>query len=552
MPARLQGILNRIREWWGKFSTRQKVLILSLLGVIITAIIILAVTLTRPVKVELITAEDTKQAGEIKTLLDDNGVEYELSKDGLVFTVKEEDFAADSILLGSNGIPTKGYSIDNVFNGGFSTTEADKAKKYQLYLENKYAEALETLVNVEKATVQLSIPVDDGTLIQRKQPTYASVILTLSDEMSEEQAAGIASYIATTVGNEDTNSILILDSNGNVLFSGSDSTTSAGLASTQLSLRNKLEQGMKNQVKSVLLGTDLFDNVEVGLNLAMDFSNKKVVDHQYYVAEGNTQGYLDSRSVYESESIGGNAAVPGTDTNDDTTYVIQDNEYTRNTISDTTEDFLPNEKITTTEGNGGDIDYANSSLSAVATTFVIYNEDQMKAAGQLEEMTFDEFVAANSNRVQQDLDPQFALLVSNATGIPVEKISLVAYNVPFFQYSTEKGRTLTDYLQIILVILIFAMLGYVVFRTTRKEKQPKVEPELSVEAMLESTKEAEAEELEELEEAENAEEAEEETPLEDIGFQEKSETRLAIEKFVDENPEATAALLRNWLNEDWD
>ena len=110
----------------------------------------------------------------------------------------------------------------------------------------------------------------------------------------------------------------------------------------------------------------------------------------------------------------------------------------------------------------------------------------------------------------------------------------MAYNVPFFQYSSEKGRSLTDWLQIILVILIFAMLGYVVFRSTRKEKQPEVEPELSVETLLDATREAEEEELE------------------DIGFQEKSETRVLIEKFVDENPEATAALLRNWLNDDWD
>ena len=29
------------------------------------------------------------------------------------------------------------------------------------------------------------------------------------------------------------------------------------------------------------------------------------------------------------------------------------------------------------------------------------------------------------------------------------------------------------------------------------------------------------------------------------------ETRKLIEKFVDENPEAVANLLRNWLNEDW-
>ena len=39
--------------------------------------------------------------------------------------------------------------------------------------------------------------------------------------------------------------------------------------------------------------------------------------------------------------------------------------------------------------------------------------------------------------------------------------------------------------------------------------------------------------------------------LEDIGFNEKSEARILIEKFVDEKPEAVANLLRNWLNEDW-
>ena len=48
-----------------------------------------------------------------------------------------------------------------------------------------------------------------------------------------------------------------------------------------------------------------------------------------------------------------------------------------------------------------------------------------------------------------------------------------------------------------------------------------------------------------------AQKQEEEEPLEDIGFNEKSEARLLIEKFVDEEPEAVANLLRNWLNDDW-
>ena len=39
--------------------------------------------------------------------------------------------------------------------------------------------------------------------------------------------------------------------------------------------------------------------------------------------------------------------------------------------------------------------------------------------------------------------------------------------------------------------------------------------------------------------------------VEDIDLESKSDIRLMVEKFVDENPDASAQLLRNWLNEDW-
>ena len=64
----------------------------------------------------------------------------------------------------------------------------------------------------------------------------------------------------------------------------------------------------------------------------------------------------------------------------------------------------------------------------------------------------------------------------------------------------------------------------------KREKQPEQEEELEVEDLLQSMQESE---------------------LEDIDLTEVSETRKMIEKFVDENPEAVANLLRNWLNEDW-
>ena len=73
------------------------------------------------------------------------------------------------------------------------------------------------------------------------------------------------------------------------------------------------------------------------------------------------------------------------------------------------------------------------------------------------------------------------------------------------------------------------MLAFVVFRSMRPDREEEVAEEVTVESLLEA----------------------QESELDDIGFNEKSETRILIEKFVDENPEAVASLLRNWLNDDW-
>lgn len=532
MADRLKAILNKIVDWWKKFTTKQKTLIGSITAVVIVALGILGYVVTRPQMITLTQCEDATEASQVVDLLEGDNISYTTSADGLTFSVNEKDEAAAHILLGSNDISSSGYSIDDVFDGSFSTTESDKSKKYQLYLESKIAkELIETQAYVDDAKVTLSIPDNDGTILSQQQDTYASVLLTLNSDLPEDSASGIAKYVATAVGDDDTDNILIMDSNSNVLFSGGDSTTDTGNASSQMALKQKAESNVKSQVSDVMLGSELYDNVQIGLNLSMDFDEQTETDHEYYVADGQSQGYLDSSSTYNEETSGGAAAVPGTDSNDGTTYVIQDSDNSYSTVEETNYDYLPNEKLTETTKAIGTVVPDESSISVVATQYVIYDEDTMKANGQLDGTTFDEFVAANSDKVQTQVSDDYYTMVSNATGIPTEQITILAYDVPFFQYSDSSGKGISYYLQFVLAAIILLMLGFVVFRSTRsKHDETEIEPELSVESLLESTKATEE--------------------LEDIGYNEKSETRVLIEKFVDENPEAVANLLRNWLDDD--
>ena len=97
-------------------------------------------------------------------------------------------------------------------------------------------------------------------------------------------------------------------------------------------------------------------------------------------------------------------------------------------------------------------------------------------------------------------------------------IKLVCYERPQFVESQKKGfSTYSDILQILCCVLIFALLGYVVFRSTRnRSKQP--EPELSVDCcwrLLQIT------------------------TMENLKISGLRNPEV-IEKFVDENPHAAA------------
>ena len=537
MADRFKALWQKILDWWNKFTAKQKTLIVGAGTVVLLTLIILVSALNQPQYVLLATANSTKEASQIKELLDSNAVNYKMSDDGLEFKVLKKDQANANLLLGANDIQSYAYSIENVTDGSFSTTESDKQKKYVHYLESRLeTDFVEMFPAITGAWVQLHIPDNDGTLIGNKEESSASITLELEEgsDFSEENAAFLARAVAKALGNSNTENIVILDSNSNMLFAGDEDTTVSGLASSQLSLKAKAEQLVKSEVKKVILGTKLYDDVEVASNLVMDFSHAETVEHNYTPAEDQTQGVLSHEDLYSAENVNGISGIPGTDTNadDETTYVTQDNTNSSSNITEESRDYLPNEKITTTTNQPGAIKYDDSSISVTAINYVVMREENYNSA-ENGNLTWKDYKAANMEPIPTELPEGMLTLVSRATGINENNVAMSAYTEYIFYDKDGPAVTLTDILQIILILVILGLLAFIIIRsmwTTKKtEEEPEPEP-LSVESLLESQPEE---------------------VLEDIEMDNGSETKRLIEKFVDENPEAAATLLRNWLNEDY-
>ena len=542
MPEQVQNILNKILEWWKKFNTKQKALLISLTSVVLLALVILAVVMTRPTYVSLYDAADNKEAAAIKELLDSDGtLDYKVS--GTThFEINAKQESEANMLLGTNDYATNGYNLSKadlskVVNGSFSTTEADKQKLYKDYLETKLAEDLAAQDLIESATVSLDIADDDGTLISRMQESSASVSLRLTGSISDTQAYSIARFVATQLGNDSTDKVTIIDQKtSKIIYSGADQDSDLTLLSSQLDEQERRAASIKSDIKDALAESGLFSNVEVGLNLDMSFQDVEDVVHTFWHNEGMDNGEITSQEIYSASGTGDVGGVPGTYSNSDNTSYYTGGTDGEWSVSNQKTLYSPNEEIKTTTSKGGTINRENCSAAVVAVRNVVDEEDVLKASGALEDMSWEEYKAANGdNRLVENEEEMasYVSMVAKVVGCDESAVEFLCIEKPIFVDSEGNGRTLTDILQIALAVLIFALLGFVVFRSTRKQKETEPEPELSVEALLESTAEAEDE-------------------LEDIGYSEKSETRILIEKFVDEKPDAAALLLRNWLNEDWE
>ena len=531
MPDKIKKIVDKILAWWNKFTTRQKTAIVGAAAAVIFTFAILIWVFARPQYTQFQQCTTTAEASKIIEILDSNNILYRTSTDGLKIEVKNSQLSAANLALGAAGYVPDDYTIDEALSGGFSSSQSDIQKRYVNYLEKQLVKDISNIESVKGVTVKLNIPDNTGTLIATDQEASAWIQLSLKDKFTQDQALTVARAVATALGNTSTANITITDTNANLLFSGEEDYSTAGVASNMLELRSQAESLVGSEVKKVMVGSRQFDMVEVACRLDIDFAEYQKTVHEYYANSGREEGMLSHRESSEDTNTSGSGGIPGTDSNNETTYQYQDGTNSESSSEYKTEDFLPNESLSVQNLPAGVINYNNSSLSLTAISYRVVKEEDAKSQGLLDGITWEQYKAANDTYTKLDLDEDFYSLVSTATGIPVESITIIAYEVP--QFIDKEGASqeqISIWVSVALIILILGILAFVIIKSMMSGKEVQKEEELSVESLLQSTPDSE---------------------LEDIEVESKSDTRKMVEKFVDENPEAAANLLRNWLNDDW-
>lgn len=537
MADKLKEIPGKILEWWNKFTNRQKTIIVALAAIVIFTFFIVTYAFTRPHYTRLGTYDSTTEAAEVIDILNEAGINHQESSDARTIEVETSQLAQANYALAAGGYRPDTPKYGDFVDSGMSTTSTDRQNQYKLYRQAELEAMFESLSMVKDCKVGLDIPAQTYTLssLSDQEEATAYIQLTLSGTFSSANALTMARAAATYLGNSSTANITIVDQDANLLFVGGDEYSTAGIAQNMQELQTQMHAMVTNRVKSVLLGTNQFDNVTVSSHLSIDFSEYQKRVTEYYAPDGMTEGMKTHEDSLSQSGSNGVAGIPGTDTNGSDSipgYYNPDSGSGEYSMEEYSRDFQNNISDSIINTPAGAIDYDNSSLAISMISYREYYEENVRNQGQLDGITWDEFKAAHADDIRIEVDEIYYKMAADATGISQDRITIIAYESPVFYDKEGLSISGTDILSIVMIVLILALLGFVVLRSMgpRKKQEEPEEEELSVEKMLQSTPEP---------------------TVEDIDVEAKSETRKMIDKFVDENPEAAANLLRNWLNEDW-
>ncbi len=542
MREKVKEIPEKFKVFWDKYTSKQKTIVIAIICVVLIAIGVVAWLASRPTWSKFQVFDSVDDANTMTKALDDQSITWKASSDGKTIYVHQDDMTNALYAMSDNGLTDKGYTWDAAFDNSMSTTESEKDQKRVLALQSEIRQSLIQYKFIDDANVFINVPESTYTVLSSDDAETAKTSITASIELNDKNkdllddktAETLAYWLANTVGT-DVKNVIINDTDGKCIYNGNTSDGLGGvLKGGSTEYCNKLRNTIADNVTTLLIRCG-YDDAQVGTDgIQFDMNKIETLTKEYSVDDGREYGYPTNLYTYSSKGASGNGGTPGTDSNDsDTDYVNNSSSGTSNTVDvQKLTDLLTNEKVQNIKQETPAIKLADSSLGIVVRKYTVYKEDDLKADGTLDKTTWDQFISQNNKISTTTVSTDEINLISAATGVSANKITVLAYNVPQFVSSTKSSNGISNYLMIILTVLIIALLIFVILRGASPLAAEDEEPELSVEQLLATTKENQS--------------------LDDIEFSDKSETRKMIEKFVDENPEAVAQLLRNWLNDEWE
>ncbi|MCL2874009.1 MAG: hypothetical protein FWE29_03660 [Defluviitaleaceae bacterium] len=544
MQERLRGVWSNLLERWNGLDKTQKTRLMMTVFVVALVLVAMVYFITRPNMVELARDISFSDASAITNALNENGIRNNVGRGGGTVFVRERDYNQARMLLADRNLPNDaGFTwADALDASGMTATETIKRENLRRAHESDLAQRLTIFEGVDSAVVFLALPDDDLFFLPNlNRQASVSVTLTTSMPISQTQALSIARFISRSVVGLTMDNIEIVNQNMETLFSG-QSGISGGITETNLdrAIQREIESGIRFAILPLFNDVRIVSNIRINMNEVQEISNLLRSPTGEENATGVVIEEITHRATAENRPITGE---PGLGSNAATGPGYQMPGAGQSSAQEQSSEirFGYDEIQRIVREGGGELLTDDSSISVFVFRHRVYDQEHLTRNDMLEGMEWEDFRQANSFPLLIPMEAGGTLEALQdmlRTGTGIDSIVLSAFEIPMFIDYEPSTIPLNQIIMFGILVLLIGLLAIALIRRAQGETVEDIEPELAVEDLIVSDK------LEQ--------EKEEAMRLRDIEFAQESETRVQIEKFIQDKPEAAAALLRNWLSEDWE
>ncbi len=566
MAEFINKLIAQIKEVFLKLDKTKRIIVGAVGGVVIISFVFLFSVSTGEPDAVLFSEISTSEFGAVTKKLDEMGYRYKASGTSLIFVNPAERDIILTRLAQEDGIP-KGIPGWKLFDiSSWTETEKELDVKYMRALRDEIKRHIESLKNIDKASVDIAIAEDtiftDGT-----SPYTAAVSLTLApgyDKLSRKEIKGIVHLISRAVGSRlKPEDVVVTDDHGNIISDFDDEFDKAKIEYTILEQRRKHEEKARVKVlKDIKEGLSRIyseDRIQV-VRLNMDFNWDKVTEQQeeytpIVMEPDNPVTPYSERKVKDSlvvsekstdekfQGHGWNPEGPaGTDSNTPPGYKASDDQFAKYDKNENIRNHAVNKTVRNVERNPYDVTKVSVAIAIDGHQDLPRNTDGSydldPAKNPVQTPLTEEELAKAENIIKK------AINFSEARGDQVAVENIMFDRSNYWNSIREEYRRKEQMKKLLLAALIGVIalfVGFILFRSIQREIERRRrirEEQLALEQQR--MREAALRVAEE-------EGIDVELSLEDRARMELHENAINLAR---ERPDDVAQLLRTWLAEE--
>jgi flagellar M-ring protein FliF len=291
MSEYLKQLIIQLRSIWDKLNSTQKAIMLATSAVVLAGMIsIIAWSATSGGAggsdsgyTTLFVNLEPEDAAKVTDALKEMKTPYKLENNGHQVTVPKEQLYEARMQMARLGLPQtggQGYEIFDKLNLGM--TDFVQNLNYRRALEGELSRTIESLKEVEKARVHVTIP-KPSLFTEKKEEATASVILKMraGEEINDRQVRGIAHLVASSVEGLKARQVSVLDIHGNMLTKGFADNQLAEQTDHNQTMQSSVEHELEQKIDDIFHGLLGPNKTRVKVSAELDFDQVQKTVESY-------------------------------------------------------------------------------------------------------------------------------------------------------------------------------------------------------------------------------------------------------------------------------